>query len=316
MEVSVNNSLLNDDVFCDHISNCINHLANCLQHFPSVKVWWDFFKNSIRSEIIFSAREKSRDLSHERVLLVNRIIKLKLQLISGNPSVSPEISELESKLKALTLEELDGSKIRSRVQWLEEGERPTRFFFKLERKRFERNIVSSILNSDDVEVFTREEIERAHVRFYSDLFTDEPIDAFFKQRCLESGEKSLSPPQRASCEGSLSLDELTNSVKSLNTGKSPGSDGLLVEFFIQCFSDGELCGSMKGSVTRLIFKKRGDIKHLKNWRPISLLNVDYKIISKAITSRLSKALEYIVFFLLLFCVMFWTTFNGRMNPQS
>ena len=72
---------------------------------------------------------------------MSRIIKLKLQLTSGNPSVSPEISELKSKLKALTLEELDGSKIRSRVQWLEEGERPTRFFFKLEGERFERNIV-------------------------------------------------------------------------------------------------------------------------------------------------------------------------------
>ena len=101
----------------------------------------------------------------------------------------------------------------------------------------------------------------------------------------------------------MSLDELTN---TLNTGKSLGSDGLSVEFYLhfwetlgplllrvsnQCFSDDELCGSMKGSVTRLIFKKRGDIMHLKNWRPISLLNVDYKIISKAITS---KVLQYIV----------------------
>ena len=56
----------------------------------------------------------------------------------------------------------------------------------------------------------------------------------------------------------------------------------------------ELCPSMKGSVTRLIFKKRGDIKHLKNWRPISLLNVDYKIISKANTLRLSEVLDHIV----------------------
>ena len=51
---------------------------------------------------------------------------------------------------------------------------------------------------------------------------------------------------------------------------------------------------MKGSVTRLIFKKRGDVKNLKNWRPISLLNVDYKIIFKAITLRLSKVLEHII----------------------
>ena len=51
---------------------------------------------------------------------------------------------------------------------------------------------------------------------------------------------------------------------------------------------------MKGSVTRLIYKKRGDIKNLKNWRPISLLNADYKIISKALTSSLAKVLEFIV----------------------
>ena len=51
---------------------------------------------------------------------------------------------------------------------------------------------------------------------------------------------------------------------------------------------------MKGSVTRLIFKKRGDRKCLKNWRPILLLNDDYKIFSKVITSRLPKFLSFII----------------------
>ena len=69
---------------------------------------------------------------------------------------------------------------------------------------------------------------------------------------------------------------------------------LLLRVANQCFTDGELCESMKASVTRLIYKKRGDIKNLKNWQPIPLLNVDYKIISKGITTRLSNVIEYIV----------------------
>lgn len=51
---------------------------------------------------------------------------------------------------------------------------------------------------------------------------------------------------------------------------------------------------MKGSVTRLIYKKQGDIENLKNWRLISLLNVDYKILSKVITARLSRVLHIII----------------------
>ena len=72
--------------------------------------------------VIYFSKNKRRELSHKRVLLVSRIIDLKLKLTSGDLSVSSEISELESELRALTLKELDGSKVRSRVQWLEEGE--------------------------------------------------------------------------------------------------------------------------------------------------------------------------------------------------
>ena len=51
---------------------------------------------------------------------------------------------------------------------------------------------------------------------------------------------------------------------------------------------------MKGSITRLILQKHSDIKNLKNWRPFPLLNIDYKIISKVLTSHLAKVIESIV----------------------
>ena len=140
-------------------------------------------------------------------MFTNRNISLKRRLVSVDFSVRYVIGTLECRLKVLTLKELEGSKIRSRVQWLEEGERPSRFSFKLERKRFERNSFTSVLNNDDVEVFSRAQIEHVHVQFYSRLFSNEPIDPFCKPLCLNCLESSLSDEQGVSCEGPLSLLE-------------------------------------------------------------------------------------------------------------
>ena len=69
---------------------------------------------------------------------------------------------------------------------------------------------------------------------------------------------------------------------------------VLVNVYNDSFNRGFLVESMRLSVTRLLYKKRGNIKELKNWRPISLLNVDYKIISKVITLRLSQVMGSLV----------------------
>ena len=304
-----NNSLLDDESFCEYVMSRITDLSLCKTFFDSVKTWWDFFKESLRNDIITFAREKRKRLNYERVSLTNRLINLKRQLVQGFSSVSHEIIFLESRLAALTDCALDGVKVRSRAQWLEQGERPSRYFFKLERERIAKSEVKSILNSDGIEVFTREELERAHVDFYSKLFTDEPINPDCQKQLFDVLNTSLSDSDRVACEGTLSLAELTSSLKTLNTDKAPGPDGFTAEFYVKfwsllgplltevisaCFADGHLCESMKSSMTRLIYKKRGDIKDLKNWRPISLLNADYKICSKAITLRLSKVLDSIV----------------------
>ncbi len=304
-----NNSLLDDESFCVYMNDCITDLISCRNHFPSPKIWWDFVKESMKSDIISFAKKKRKQLNHERVSLTNELIELKKQLANGNLSLSAEIISIESRLSALNDRAMDGVKIRSRAQWFEEGEKPSRYFFKLEKERMEKNYVKSIFNSDGVEVFSREEIESAHVDFYSKLFSSEPIDPESQSILFNEVQKFLSDVDSDVCEGSISLSELSASVKSLNLCKAPGSDGFTVEFYRKfwnllgphlvnvinaCFTDGELCESMKSSVTRLIYKKRGDIKDLKNWRPISLLNVDYKICSKAITLRLSKVLDSII----------------------
>ena len=98
------------------------------------------------------------------------------------------------------------------------------------------------------------------------------------------------------------MNEASEALRLSNRNKTPGSDGLTVEFYsafwsllgpllFDMFNESlvhrELCDSMKSSVTRLVHKK-DDHRNLKNWRPISLLNVHYKICSKALSLRLKK----------------------------
>ena len=95
----------------------------------------------------------------------------------------------------------------------------------------------------------------------------------------------------------------------LRSGKSPGEDGFTVEFYKFFFEllgqefldsinasyeDNELSISQRRGVITLIPKEDANLKDLSNWRPITLLNVDYKIASKAIATRIEKVLPLLV----------------------
>ena len=99
------------------------------------------------------------------------MIVLKNRRASGDVSASPEILTSEAALRSLLDSELEGSKIRSRVKWAEEGESPSGFFLGLENERHERGSVSSVFDSEGQEVFFLPDMIQAHERFYSSLFS-------------------------------------------------------------------------------------------------------------------------------------------------
>ena len=94
----------------------------------------------------------------------------------------------------------------------------------------------------------------------------------------------------------------------MRTNKSPGADGFPVEFYRRfwsslgpdlvevlnyCYEHGQLSNSQKQGIIRLLYKKEDPLL-LKNWRPISLLNTDYKICTKVLANRLKKVLSVIL----------------------
>ena len=119
----------------------------------------------------------------------------------------------------------------------------------------------------------------------------------------------LSEEQKQSCEGEISLEEIKLILDSFQNNKSPGSDGIPIEFyktcwnlisdsFLECtkesFKYGEMSCSQRKAVITLIEKQGKDRTLIENWRPISLINVDAKIISKVIAVRVKNVLPSII----------------------
>ena len=86
-------------------------------------------------------KKASKSRQHKQTLLENLTIA-KENLISGDNSAAQEVKDIENELKIITQKELEGVKIRSRSQWIEDGEKPSRYFFSLERKTCQRQLYS------------------------------------------------------------------------------------------------------------------------------------------------------------------------------
>ena len=98
--------------------------------------------------------------------MTNLLITTKQDLLTGNESAKMTIDQLESELKTLHGVQNEAVKIRSHAKWLEEGKKPTTYFFMLASSRAQKNSVKSVYNSASDEVSSQQEIEEAHFDFY------------------------------------------------------------------------------------------------------------------------------------------------------
>jgi hypothetical protein len=119
----------------------------------------------------------------------------------------------------------------------------------------------------------------------------------------------LDPDQKSKCDGLITLQECLIVLKSMPNNKTPGTDGLPTEWYKFFFKDvgqmvvdsfnyafkcGKLSPDQRRGIISLIPKKDKNPIYLQNWRPISLLNTDYKIASKCIAFRIRNVLHNII----------------------
>ena len=120
---------------------------------------------------------------------------------------------------------------------------------------------------------------------------------------------SLTDEEQTLCEGALTQKECLEALKKMESDKTPGTDGLPAEFYKvfwrdissflisalnYAFDSGCLSVTQRRGVIKLIPKKDAGLYFIKNWRPFTLLNTDYKIAAKSVANRIKLVLPNLI----------------------
>ncbi|KAL9969964.1 hypothetical protein ACROYT_G022257 [Oculina patagonica] len=272
----------------------------------------------IRDNTISFAKRKARAALKREVQISKRLEELDHEIcnsdnLSDIENTLNEYDNLKTEFQSIYEEKGRAAIFRSKCRWVEKGERPTKYFFNLEKRNYNRKTITELQTSDNVTIKEEVKILQQIEKFYEDLYssktvttvTQEAFDEFI--RGIEIPE--LSNEEQEQMEGIFTLEECKRILESFEDNKSPGEDGFTAEFYKhffdligldliqslnQAFEDGELSISQRRGVITLIPKEDSDLLDIQNWRPITLLNIDYKIASKALAKRIESVLPKLV----------------------
>ena len=221
-----------------------------------------------------------------------------------------EYKRIKHELKEIENEKIKGLIVRSRIKWHEEGEQSTKYFFSLEKSNGIRKHMRKLKKHDGSTTTNQDDITNLQREFYKSLYSSHPPDnSLLNEFKPFTTTKKLDNSDREKCEGLITEEECKIVINSTAKNKSPGNDGLPIEFYVHFWNEikkilidsfnysyekKELSSSQKQAIITLLNKQGKDRTLLSNWRPISLLNVDYKIVSKDIANCLHNLMPKLV----------------------
>ena len=320
-----NNSLLHDknyvDMINDHISKVkkqyaipiynqeiietINNLD--IQFTINDQLFFEMLLLEIRGKTISYASFKKREDEKNEKILNKEIVELENKKDLTQDLVNT-LEEKKLALQEMRDKKTKGMIVRSRLQWLQNGEKPSRYFCNLENRNFASKRMCFLVNDKGDTLFEQDEILEETHNFYKNLYERRETEDVNINNLLNN-HSGLSDLEQESLEGEITYEEAAQTLKRMKNNKSPGNSGYTVEFFKFFFSRighflvrslnhgfhvGKLSVTQRQGVITCIPKEGKNNQLLSNWRPISLLNVSYKIASACLTNRVKSVLDKLV----------------------
>ena len=324
-----NEAILKDDAYIEIVEKCIDStvkqyaLPIYTESFladPSnykditLQINDDLFYETllmmIRGETVKYSKQKVRLAKEKEKEVLEQIEKAQLEHFETKTEQSAaRLQKYKEDLEELRKPMIDGLIIRSRTMWHEEGERSSKYFLGLEKRNALRKSVVALKTGGQTLTQTSSILE---------AFTSNLATRYNKQHIMPHSVEEfisrnvsavLSEQERSSLELPLSYEELTEVTRGMKKGKSPGSNGYTSTFFkrfwnrlgpflyrayLFCSRMNKMIYTHREGIITMIPKVGKPPDDIKAWRPITLLNTDFKIISSAIAARLKLVLGKII----------------------
>lgn len=305
----LNNTLLNDDNYIMKVKNIVTEAFNDPLFESEILIWWDNLKYKIKMFSKVYSKDKAKEKRSDFFHLQNKIQRLCALQAEGVNIDIIKLENLKMELSCFELEKCKGAVLRSKAIWATEGDKNTKFFLNLEKYKQENNAVKELINEHGDMVNDTDGILDMEYNFYKKLYSCVDVDKKCMNDFIDAVDITIDDGSKELCDAEITFDEIAGALKSMSKNKSPGSDGLTTEFYCKfydilkdvlfkvynsIFNEGMLTRSMRAGVLSLIYKKKGDRCVLKNYRPISLLQVDYKILARIMANRFKQVLPSII----------------------
>ncbi|WVZ63220.1 hypothetical protein U9M48_012865 [Paspalum notatum var. saurae] len=232
----------------------------------------------------------------------------RLEIAGDSRALSVGEEQLRKKLKlhCLGLASLERTVARlcARILYLRERDANTSFFHQQARYRKKKNFIAKLQVADQVLV-TQEDKQEAVLNFYENLLGKaEEMD--YALRLTELG---ILPHDLSSLDAPFTEEEVWATIKDLPMDKSPGPDGFTGRFHRACWSviKGDIMLALAaihgGHVSRFrllntafitLLLKKVDAIQVKEFRPISLIHIIAKLVTKVLANRLAPLLPALV----------------------
>ena len=295
--------------------NYVNHMKETLENKIKecegvpVTTKWEILKRTIKDTSQTYTRENANLTNVAIAELSEKITDFEDRYLDLSEEEEELLQRSKLDLQELVSEKMQGVLFRSKAQWYAEGERNTKYFYSLEKMRYNAKTCTALISEDNGEqtVHTcQEEILEMQHDFFQTLYSKEHGIEFKMENTenLKFPENTLS-----TAETQLSITEIETALANMKNGKTPGPDGIPIDFYkkfwntlknefytvlMDCYTEQKLYSSAMTGVINVIPKAGKDSRFLTNLRPITLLNADYKLIEKTISNRILSGLHEVI----------------------